>query len=49
MLGFLESYWSAIFDTEDRDVVVLAVLALVMILTPNDLLTPSVRRDWRLG
>ncbi len=49
ILGFLESYWSAYFDIEDRDVVVLAVLALVMILRPNGLLTPSVRRDWRLG
>jgi len=44
-LGFLESLWSAYFDLEDRDVVVFAVLASLMIWRPNGLLTPRVRND----
>lgn len=43
LLGFLESFWSAYFDAEYRDVVVFGIMAGLMILKPDGLLAPARR------
>lgn len=45
ILGFLESFWSAYFDIEYRDVFVFAVLVMLMIFRPNGLFSPRDRAD----
>ena len=45
ILGFLESFWSAYFDIEYRDVFVFSVLVMLMIFRPNGLFSPRARAD----
>jgi branched-chain amino acid transport system permease protein len=46
LLGALESFWSAYFNGDYRDVAVFGVLMGLMIWRPNGLLTPAIRRDY---
>jgi len=46
ILGALESFWSAYFSGDYRDVAVLGILMGLMIWRPNGLLTPAIRRDY---
>ncbi len=49
ILGFLESFWSAYFDIEYRDVFVFAVLVMLMVFRPAGLFSPRERADHRLA
>jgi len=45
ILGCLESFWSAYFAVEYRDLVVFSALVMLMIARPNGLFAPSLHRD----
>ncbi|MCP4326991.1 MAG: branched-chain amino acid ABC transporter permease [Alphaproteobacteria bacterium] len=49
LLGALESFWSAYFSGDYRDVAVFGVLMGLMIWRPNGLLTPTTRPDHDRG